>query len=217
MWIDEFRERNGIERHEFARRVRVIGAHRRPHRPIGCSEELVWLLERAKVPRTHPRIADLIAEACGATPEERDMIVDERHRGTWRGDGVPRALFVGGAYRIGEPAAAPADALARENPWRTYPAVAPRKKTSNKRVVKVDRNGEVLERYDSLTSASAYNGISVDSISLRCSHKVPGEFEKYDYTFRLASDWDGLSAYARKADLLRTRMSKGVFKRRGKL
>ena len=81
MWIEDYRIAHGLELDDLARKVNTIG--REIHYPWYCTvtDTLIHILERSKVPRTHPIIADAIAAACEATQEQRDSIVDEKHRG----------------------------------------------------------------------------------------------------------------------------------------
>ena len=191
MWIEDFRNRYNLERHEFARRVRVLGARKRPGRPIGCSESLVYLLERSSKPVTHPNIADLLAEACGASAEEWDSIVRPKWRGRWRGDGVPRCLK-GCEWTAGKSGSLPGPV---DQPhWRHGEA-------GRREIVKIDANGEVLERYVSLTYATAVLGQSMNSIGERARKCVRNEFAPKGYSFRFAEEWDGMSPEERKRDL----------------
>ena len=192
MWIEEFRIKYNLERDEFARRVRVLGARRRPERPIGCSEALVYLLERSGRPLTHPTIADLLADACGATPEQRDSIVHKKWRGEYKGDGVPKILK-GFEWTLGKrlsPPPGPRDQAV----WRH--GVAGRRE-----VAKIDRNGFVLERYPSLTYATAACGHSMNAIGERTRKRVRDEFAPYGYSFRYTEEWDAKSPAERLKDL----------------
>ena len=83
VWIEDYREANGLELDDFARRVNQVGRKMRPPLHGTVSDTLIYMLERAKVPRTHPRIAAAIATVCRATPEQYDSIVDNAHKGTW--------------------------------------------------------------------------------------------------------------------------------------
>ena len=90
MWIEDYREAKGLELDDFARRVNQIGRKMRPPLRGTVSDTLIYMLERAKVPRTHPRIAAAIATVCRATPEQYDSIVSDAHRGTWEYRDVSR-------------------------------------------------------------------------------------------------------------------------------
>ena len=79
----------GLEPDDLARMVNVAGRKMTPKLEGTVSDTLMYILETSKKPRTHPRIADAIATVCHATPEQRDSIVDERHRGT-RGNSKKR-------------------------------------------------------------------------------------------------------------------------------
>lgn len=197
MWIEEFREKHGIDRHEFARRVRVLGARKRRSRPISCSENLVYLLERMSKPRTHPEIANLIAEACGATAEERDSIVAEKHRGTWTGDGVPKALEGWRFQKINVIRAAPA------HPVGALREVDNRRVYNGKPVVRIDRQGRITARYPSMSVAAVQNLQSLDVVERRAKKRIRDEFTKTGYSFRYAAEWDAMNDEARLADLRR--------------
>lgn len=93
MWITRFRERYDMTELEFAQALSDAGA--RLKQPVRVSEPLLHLLEVRKGAVTHPKIADLIATVCGATPRERDMIVAEPHRGTWNGPTEEQRKAVG--------------------------------------------------------------------------------------------------------------------------
>ena len=82
MWIEDYRTANDLELDEFARRVNQVGRHMKPPLWGTVTDTLIYAIERNKVPRTHPRIADAIAAVCGATEEQRDSIVDKKHHGT---------------------------------------------------------------------------------------------------------------------------------------
>lgn len=82
MWIEDYRTANDLELDEFARRVNQVGRRMKPPLWGTVADTLIYALERNKVPRTHPRIADAIAAVCGATEEQRDSIVDKKHHGT---------------------------------------------------------------------------------------------------------------------------------------
>lgn len=184
MWIDEFREGIGMERDEFARRVRVLGARKRPGRPIGCSETLVYILERRKGAITHPVIASLLAEACGATSEQRDSIVAKKYRGGWSGDGVPRIRA----------AAAPRPA-AVEKPKAT------RELPNGRDVVMIDGAGRVVRRYTSMTQAAVESGQGITCVYDRVHRRVKREFDRFGYTFRMWDEWKEKNEDERRADL----------------
>lgn len=191
MWIEEFRMRYNLDRYEFARRVRVLGARKRPDRPIGCTEALVYMLERSSRPVTHPTIANLLAEACGATAEQRDEIVPKKYRGGWKGDGVPRCLK-GCEWTLGKAKEKIEPAI--QISWRHGAA-------GRREVAKIDRNGFVLERYPSLTYACAACGNSMNSIGERARKRVRDEFLPDGYSFRYAEEWDRMTPEERRKDM----------------
>lgn len=59
-------------------------------------------------------------------------------------------------------------------------------KTKAKPVIKIDRNGNVIERYRSLSEAAKKNPMSKTSIKNRTSGNVKHEFSGCDFSFRLA-------------------------------
>lgn len=180
MWIEEFRNKNNLDRYEFARLLRRLGARMRPGRPIECSETLIWILERMKHAVTHPNIANLIAAACGATAEQRDMIVAEKWRGKWTGDGVPRL-----------PMEAPCVGRAEGLP--DVP--------NGKDVVMIDAAGMVLKEFASMSQASTACGQSISSIYDRVWKRVRREFELNGISWRLKAEWDRKSEEERRADI----------------
>ena len=75
-WIREYREAHGLELDEFAREV-----NKSAELVCTITDQLIHILEIGGV--THPRIANAIAEYCGATAKQRDMIVNEMHKGEY--------------------------------------------------------------------------------------------------------------------------------------
>lgn len=61
-------------------------------------------------------------------------------------------------------------------------------RTKPKAVVKIDQNGNVLERYKSLSEAAKKNPMSKTSIENRTRRKLKNEFAVCDFTFRLEDD-----------------------------
>ena len=49
----------------------------------GCGEHIIWMLMFMNGCVIHHKIADRLANVCGATLEERDSIVSERRMGKW--------------------------------------------------------------------------------------------------------------------------------------
>ena len=174
MWIEEYRNREGLELYELAEKV---NKYRREYDPFSCgivSDQLLHILERSRNAVTHPRIANAIAEVCGATPEQRDMIVHKIHRGTWE------------PTRPGE----------REKVDVSKP------KIGYKPVVKVDRYGNIIDRYESLTDAVRYEAHRENSIRDRCKRRIDQEFTpQTPYTYRYADEWDNMTDEERLRDV----------------
>ena len=176
MWIEDYREANGLELDDFARRVNIVGKKMTPRLVCTVSDTLIHILERSKNPRTHPRIADAIATTCGATAEQRDSIVDEKWRGTWEPmcitDLTTDNANVEKEYKVGY-----------EHP-----------------VVMVDENAHIVKRYRSLTAAENHTGVSLDMIRGRCRRQVKCEMIE-GYTFRYASEWEDMTMMERLKDI----------------
>ena len=60
-----------------------------------------------------------------------------------------------------------------------------------KPVVRIDRDGNVLERYDSAADASKHCGMTSAGIKHRCRHLVKHEFRHHSYTFRYEEEIRG--------------------------
>ena len=178
MWIEEYRKKYGLEVDDMARRVNLAGRKLVPPLEGTVTDTLIHILEISKVPRTHPRIADAIAMACKATPEQRDSIVDEKHRGTWKPTENDYNLESAAKirtepdYRIGNP----------------------------RPVVQVDCNGYIIKRFSSVKAASVYTGMGKDAITIRCKHESLNEM-RLNYTFRYADEWDKMSRTDKLKDL----------------
>lgn len=175
MWIEDYRMANNLELDQMAHRVNLVG-RKILEPPLECivSDTLIHILERSKTPRTHPRIADAIAIACNATQEQRDSIVDERHKGTW----VP---------------------VLTKDDWRDKP-ITPRVGGARE-VVRVDAKGRIMNRYKSIEQASKATGMGTKRIYKRCNRKLLNEFDVCDWTFRYANEWDKMTMTARLKNL----------------
>ena len=199
MWIEEFREQHGLDLEEFARRVRILGARKRKSRPIDCSDNLIYILERHKGAVTHPNIANVIAEACGATARQRDMIVAARHRGTWAGNGRAMALLVD--VRVGMPA--------KPKNTATGIKLTGPKIPNGKDIVKIDRNGKILAKYSSLGQAALNNNQSMSMVEQRVNRKTKNEFGMFGFSYRRAEEWENLSDYERRIDIEKVKVYAG--------
>ena len=206
MFIAEYREAHGLDLDVFARAVRRMGARKRPARPINVSDRLVFMLEIMPGAVTHPNIADLLAEACGATAAERDSIVDERYRGDWTPPRKPLRLedfmwewpFMPPRPEP-EPEPEPElmlDLRRREKKHQAHNARA---------VVAVNRMGEAIARFESVKDAAdAANG-SEDCVHERCKRHVRMEFKYRGYTWRYLKEWEAMTEEERRRDVGRVR------------
>lgn len=200
MWLSDFRKQFGLELETLGYYIRQEGGKRNP--PLRVSDELLYKLERLKGFRTVPKLADLIAEACGATAEQRDQLVLEQYRGTWKpkeGNGKGNDLFRHGwtlRYAFGH-AVPPAKGEGRKG----LTAAEGRRKP----VVCVDRLGDVLARYVSIENAAAETGLSRDAIADRVSRKITAnEFQLCGTTFRFEEEWKAMGPQQRIKDAQRT-------------
>lgn len=177
MWIEEYRKKHGMTLEVFGKMVRWMGEKRKEGWKMRVSDQLIYILETRPKAVTHPNIADLLAEACGATPRQRDMIVAAKHRGTWRGTRRPDAAKLLGTLEKPKPAE-----RAYEKVVRAY---------KGRRVVKLNRQGRVVERFDGVASAAIHDGVDKSIIANRCHRLLKGdEFKLNGHTYRFEDEWD---------------------------
>lgn len=162
-WIEKFRKKMGVDRQQFADFV-------------PCSEALIYLLENQNGGITHPKLANRIADICGATIKQRDSIVHKKHHGTWAPSDEPVTLG--------------------KNRHNVNNATA---------VVKIDENGNVLARYANMTFAAKCNNTNDIKIAMYCRRKQPkyrDEFEEFGgFTVRFAHEWDHMTKAERRRDI----------------
>lgn len=191
MWLTDYRKQFGLELETLGYYIRQEGGKRNP--PLRVSDELLYKLEHLKGFRTVQKLADLIAEVCGATAEQRDQLVLERYRGTWK----PKA-----GARAQATMAAPAPPIQKPREGRKGLTAAEGRR---KPVVCVDRLGDVLARYDSIENAAAMTGLSRDAIADRVSRKIAAnEFQLCGTTFRFEEEWKAMGPQQRIKDAQRT-------------
>lgn len=181
-WLERYRMRyrradgrKGISRKELAQMVRKRGRSGKPESAIGCSALLIEILEMGGV--THPEIANRIAEVTGATPRQRDMLVNKIHRGKWP-DGAKTA---------------------------PKKCVGAHGGNNAREVVRIDRNGLETGRFASGRAAGDAMGIKGCSVNSRCHRRCTkvSEFKTYGCTWRFADEWDAMSPEERFADVHR--------------
>ena len=162
-WIEAYRNKMGIDRERFADYV-------------PCSELLIFILENQEGGITHPKIANRIAEICGATAQQRDSIVHKIHRGTWTPSQKP--------VKLGKVRKNCTGALA---------------------VVKIDPNGNELARYASIAFTAKCNNTSEKRIERYCRRqqaKYRDEFEEFGgFTVRFAHEWDHMTYEEKMKDI----------------
>lgn len=192
MWLTEFRERFGLDLGTLGYCIRVEGLRRNP--PLRVSDQLLYMLERLEGFRTVPKLADLIAEVCGATAGQRDALVLERYRGTWtpkegaKENDLFRHGFAVPPFLKGEGRKSQTAAEGRRKP-----------------VLCIDRLGDVLARYVSIENAAAMTGLSRDAIADRVNRKITvNEFQLCGTTFRFEEEWKAMGTQQRIRDAQRT-------------
>lgn len=155
-----------------------------------CAPKLV-LAQNARIPIrliddllysgyiTHPNFADRIADYIGATPEQRDSLVHEQHRGKY----IPGETI------------------------RKRAAAAPRaEKLTNHcgAVVMIDSGGNELRRFIGVTVAAEYAEKGEKFVLSRCNRQIgpaTNEFAALKASFRWAEAWDKLSPEERLEDI----------------
>ena len=193
-WIQHYRENVGMSRTQFAKAITYqMGGS--GNGALTVSGALIGILEDMNGAVTHPRLADLIARACGATPRQRDKIVAKKHRGTWPGVDGPQ--LVRNVWTAGKPVV-PSTSDNRD-----------RYAHNNKAVVVLDRMGNEVKRFDSGKAAAAFMGVSSATVYSRCAHAAPMEFTNGSpYTARYIAEWDSLTPSAKAFSIQRAlRMS----------
>ena len=198
MWLSDFRAQFGLELETLGYYIRQEGGKRNP--PLRVSDELLYKLEHLKGFRTVPKLADLIAEVCEATAEQRDQLVLEQHRGTWKpkaGRAETSSVFSRTMQAFPGKSTLPTG----ERLSKGLTAAEGRRKP----VVCVDRLGDVLARYVSIENAAAETGLSRDAIADRVSRKITAnEFQLCGTTFRFEEEWKAMGHQQRIKDAQRT-------------
>lgn len=199
MWITDFRQAHGLTLEELGRAIRYVGRKKDPE--LRVSDVLLENLETKPGYKTVPKLADLIAETCGATAAQRDELVLEQYRGTWkpkRRSPVKAALgAVARPMPPGKTAPPPTDGKAHPRKGAT----AERDARSH-RVYGIDRQGNIVHRYTSVKNAFAMTGLLPSTIRKRCYGIVRGnEFRGMGFTFRYADLWDSLTEDQRRAEV----------------
>lgn len=164
-WIEKWRKDHQMDRFQFAKAV-------------GVSESLIWLLENERNAITHPMIANDIADYTGATIAQRDSIVHEKHKGTWRPDPKKRRRNKKAAKSETKPDTKPA-AMCNDGRFK------------GREVYAIDKDGEIVGRYISVSDAARQNAMETSTVYARCQETlVENEFLANDITFRFADGYD---------------------------
>lgn len=182
-WIKEYRERVGMSAGEFAAALREMGRKRGMNGLV--SRKLLEYLEYSPSAVTHPRLASLIADACGATAKQRDAITPEQYRGGYR---QREAKVTGKEVKPWKRTMVPQRAEQKE---RSGPNRAP--------VVALDKSGNELGRYVSVKRAAMESGFDEQTVRRRCQREMMGTLN--GMIFRYADDWDAMTEEQRRADM----------------
>lgn len=207
MWITDFRAQFGLTIPQLGAAIRRHGARQEP--PLRVSDILLERLETDPNFRTVPKLADLIAEACGASAKQRDALVLPQYRGKGKNRRAGRGPL---PAMVKKEAPTPKPTAPAEAPQPKPPA--PRREFNRARqVVKVNAQGEELRRYGSCNAAARNNPFTECQVTRRCHRRCEtDEFRQAGYTFRFAAEWDAMTRDERLADLTATR---GAVGRRG--
>lgn len=183
-WLKQYRMEHPIggkpmSCKELARRVKKPGTISNPGAEIGCSEVLIGILEGGGI--THPLIANRIADICGATPQQRDMLVHKMHWGTYR----------------------PPRRRPQENKPRLAPTDPGFKPANARAVVRIDMYFQ-CRRFESIREAAMAEGCNESTVKVRCERALSGgtnEFLVRDHTWRYADEWEDMTVDERVQDL----------------
>lgn len=206
MWITDYREQYGLTLEQLGGLIRRAGRRKDPE--LSVSDTLLYMLETDPKCRTVPKLADLIAEVCGATARQRDALVLPKYRGTWKPTRVKAEM-----ERQTRPPKQPAPPA---EPKQLAPLTEPKPSRkgldhggnnpfpSAREVVKLNRQGEEIARYRSCNQAAAQNCIRESHVTSRCHRRYKcDEFRLMDYTFRFAAEWDQMTEADRRLDMRR--------------
>lgn len=184
MWLTDFREKYGLDLNDLGVLIRRAGRRKAP--PLTVSDGLLHRLEVDANFRTVPKLANLIAETCGATAAQRDALVLKAYRGTWKP--TPRKR------------GAPPPALDLLTP--ALPKIPALPGSGARPVVAVDRVGRAFKRFSSVKNAVYSLNISQEVISRRCHRMVMGdEFKLLGFTLRFADEYDRMTPEERAEDV----------------
>ena len=196
-WLKEFRRNyqrkdgsTGITRREFAAMVRKRDTEAHPEQEIGCSEVLIAMLEELPPDKggvTHPAIADRIADITGATPQQRDMLVNPIHRGSYK----PRPAKPHGPKQPG--------------------GNADESSSKTRAVVQIAISGSEIARFPSESAAAKAAGCCRATVCNRVKRDIgnkTNEFATYGYTWRFADEWDAMTIEERLRDMYAAGMCK---------
>lgn len=186
-WLEKWRTEHQMSREMLAKQV-------------GVSERLIWKAENERGFRTHPLIANDIADYTGATPEQRDSIVHEKHRGTY----IP-----GKAGKTKQSEIQPEESKPVE-----------RKPSVRREIVAVNRAGVEQGRYPTLIAAAdAHLPCTATTVANRCGRKLSekvNEFMPYGVTFRYADEWDLMPDWLKEIDMKNAEGGKRAYGRQSR-
>lgn len=223
MWLTEFREANGLSIEDLGAEVRMAGKKLSP--PVWIRDSTLIALETQPGYLVIPAFANLIAEVCGATAEQRDALTLPKHAGTWKPKGGAKAVRTrssatespwrrlpavpgrrGGEQGAGKLPVAATNRLARA----LRPAEPPRVSNRGRPVVRVNGDGQVLATYRGPNHAANHCGVDHGMVLRRCMRAMKSnEFTGLGYTFRFQDEWVRMTKVERREDLDRARLWRG--------
>lgn len=213
MWLTEFREAHGLSIEQLGWAVRMAGKRKEPQ--IFIRDTTLLNLEREPGYLVIPAFADLIAEVCGATPEQRDALTLPRYAGRWRPTGesgeMAEALQACARKRApAKPAEAPriggnppqirAQVTATTEPPSAAPCSTPKKRHQRRAVVVIDWQGRELGRYQSIGDAAAETGIGRTLVHAHCCMRgdVKSHMTRKSLGFVFADEWAAMTPAQRE-------------------
>ena len=185
-WLEKWRTEHQMSRATLAEQA-------------GVSEQLIWKAENENGFKTHPLIANDIADYTGATLEQRDSIVHKKHHGTYVPN--PRAKRFKAKATTKKP-----EKLRSEKPYR-------------RAVVAVSISGEEKGRYPSIAAAAEAMSCLPMTVANRCGRKISlrtNEFNPYGVTFRYADEWDLMPDWLKEIDMKNAEGGKRAYGRQSR-
>lgn len=198
-WVEEYRRKVGMNRREFAAAVTAkLGG--RGDRRVVVTPAILTIIEEWPNARTHPRIMNVIARACGATKEQRDQFLHPSRRDYPYAEAVAAVTVKDGAAHPWREKPGATSHAAKMSAVRHMGAMA--RKMQAREIVIVNRDGMEVQRVAGLEAAGEVLGISGECAADRCYERTRVEFTaKRRLTCRFADAWDAMSQDMRQQQM----------------